>query len=63
MRIRVTDRELATILAALRNWQQTVAEKNAQEIVSPLHFADGISPLTAQEIDGLCERLNSSARQ
>jgi hypothetical protein len=61
MLIRVTDRELATLLAALRTWQRTVAEeKQAQELVSPSHFEDGISPLTAEEIDELCERLNFS---
>ena len=60
MLIRVTDRELATLLAALRTWQGTVAEKHAQELVSPSHFEDGISPLTAEEIDELCERLNFS---
>ncbi|HEV3447143.1 MAG TPA: hypothetical protein VG099_21060 [Gemmataceae bacterium] len=60
MLIRVTDRELDTLLAALRTWQRTVAEKQAQELVSPSHFEDGISPLTAEEIDELCERLNFS---
>jgi hypothetical protein len=60
MLIRVTDRELATLLAALRTWQRTVAEKQAQELVSPSYFEDGISPLTAEEIDELCERLNFS---
>jgi hypothetical protein len=60
MLIRVTDRELATLLAALRTWQRTVAEKHAQKLVSSSQFEDGISPLTAKEIDELCERLNFS---
>jgi hypothetical protein len=60
MLIHLTDRELATLLAALRTWQRTVAEEHAQELVSSSHFEDGISPLTAEEIDELCERLNFS---
>jgi hypothetical protein len=52
--VTLTDRELATVLAALRYWQD---ELDANEDVPiPEHFAEH-APLTAEEIDGLCERL------
>jgi hypothetical protein len=58
LKIGITERELATILAALRLWQQDTA-----------HIVDGDGsliaiaeeagdPLTNQEIDELCERMN-----
>jgi hypothetical protein len=58
MRNRMNDRELATVLAALRYWQQDLAEND-----SPIseHFAEH-TPLTVEEIDDLCERLNCGAR-
>lgn len=43
----LNERELATVLAALRHWQRG----------SQSHF-DGPPPLTLTEIDVLCERLN-----
>jgi hypothetical protein len=54
---RLSERELATVLAALRHWQQAVPEKDAHAY-SPLHFAS-VQPLSRSEIDTLCERLNS----
>jgi len=53
---RLTDRELATVLAALRHWQRAVPEKDAHAY-SPLHFVS-CRPLSHSEIDGLCEKLN-----
>lgn len=51
----MTPRELATVLAALRYWQ------NAQDV--PLDIYDIATeagePLTYTEIDDLCERLNT----
>jgi len=52
-------RELATVLAALRYWQR----KNPGILDTEEYFeiaSDGleIDPLTMDEIDGLCERLN-----
>lgn len=53
--MKLTDRELATILAALRYWQQDLAE-NPDGPISE-HFEEA-TPLTVEEIDELCERLN-----
>lgn len=53
----LTDRQLATVLAALRYWQQDMIEDPDTEIISP-HFEDH-EPLTAGEIDDLCEELNT----
>jgi hypothetical protein len=59
--MKLTDRELATVLAALRHFQNTVRDDPTD--VYPDHFAavdpldfDGDGPDT---IDGLCERLNA----
>ena len=57
MNVRLSDRELATVLAALRHWQQNLAD-NENEIPVADHFDDQITPLTVEEIDDLCERLN-----
>ncbi len=54
MSIAFTSRELATMLAALRYWQQDLA--NNEGPISE-HFADD-TPLTVEEIDDLCERIN-----
>ncbi len=54
----LTARELATILAALRHWQQTQAHAPVITLITAWpHFADH-PPLTAAEIDMLCQRLN-----
>jgi hypothetical protein len=50
-----TDREIATILAALRHWQATV--NDAERDVFP-HFREDIEPLSDAEIDTLCEVIN-----
>ena len=50
-----TDRELATILAALRYWQQDLAANEEGPISE--HFNEH-TPLTVDEIDDLCERIN-----
>ncbi|WP_067665535.1 hypothetical protein [Nocardia miyunensis] len=48
---RLNDREITTILAALRQFQCT-------PIHSSEHFVD-TTPLASEEIDTLCERINS----
>jgi hypothetical protein len=55
----LSDRELATVLAALRNWQRDLAvnEVQGQGRISEEHFHD-VEPLTVTEIDQLCDRLN-----
>ncbi len=50
-------RELATVLAALRLWQRALM-KDPAHVWHSEHFAGGITPLTAKEVDDLCERLN-----
>jgi hypothetical protein len=49
-----SERELATVLAALRYWQHDLAENDGP--ISE-HFTEH-SPLMVEEIDDLCERLN-----
>jgi hypothetical protein len=55
----LTDRELATVLAALRFWQDEMGPHPHASGCYPEHF-DGIEPLDAQEIDDLCDRLNTT---
>jgi len=52
----LSDRELATVLAALRFWQTDLAE--ADEIVRSLEHFQEHEPLGVTEIDELCQRLN-----
>ncbi len=61
MLVRLSNRELATVLAALRYWQSDLAE-NDDAPISPAHFDNKITPLSVDEIDSLCERLNFSGR-
>jgi hypothetical protein len=64
-------RECATVLAALRNWQLTLTnlglgDRTSKDVASALakdltnfdHFEDGTKPLSVQQIDALCERIN-----
>jgi hypothetical protein len=50
---------LATILVALRLFQKTYRDKDADSIRAdwPEHFA-GVDPLGSDDIDSLCERIN-----
>ena len=50
-----SDRDMATLLAALRHWQATV---NDDERNAFPHFAEEIEPLSDAEIDALCEVIN-----
>ncbi|MGI9376025.1 MAG: hypothetical protein ACR2PC_08030 [Tsuneonella suprasediminis] len=49
------DRELSTILAALRDHQRRHCAPDLADVASNLNRHE---PLTSDEIDGLCERLN-----
>jgi len=60
--IDLSSREIATILAALRDWQQVLIENDIASL-SPEHFGEGGIPLTVQEIDELCKRLNCEERR
>lgn len=52
----LSDREMATVLAALRYWEGECGPEDT-EAADMVHF-DGCTPLTVAEIDELCERLN-----
>jgi hypothetical protein len=49
----MTERETATVLAALRLFQEQ--REHAEHLP---HFNDDVVPLDDREIDALCERLN-----
>jgi hypothetical protein len=55
MQIKLTSRELATILAALRYWQEELSDIGFAPL--PGHFSDGITPLSNLDIDELCDHL------
>ena len=63
MTVRLTDRASATVLAALRCWQQALAANTDNIPICPDHFDDTITPLTLAEIDNLCERINTGDTQ
>jgi hypothetical protein len=60
MTISFSERELATVLAALRHWQRELSEGDDVSI-SPEHFTDRVTPLTIAEVDELCQYLNYGA--
>ena len=59
MPTQLTERQLATVLAALRHWQRDLAENDDGPISE--HFIDH-APLTVEEIDDLCEQLNCQSK-
>lgn len=54
---RLTKRELATVIVALRYWQVAIDTNGGPPISE--HFFNGVTPLTDDEIDELCDRLNA----
>jgi hypothetical protein len=61
MQIELSPREVANILAALRNWQVDALNEDLVDAFAG-HFEEH-KPLSDEEIDALCERLNSSEQQ
>ena len=61
MQVELTDREVAQLLAALRNWQTDALNEVLAEAFAG-HFEDH-APLDDDEIDALCERLNFAGEQ
>ena len=61
MQIELSEREVAQVLAALRNWQLDALNEDLVEAFAG-HFEEH-EPLTDDEIDGLCERLNFAGEQ
>ncbi len=57
MKVEMTYGELSTILAALRH-VQGMDQEEREAFGGMDHFVD-VDPLTNEEIDGLCEHLNS----
>ncbi|MCX7406601.1 MAG: hypothetical protein NTZ32_00790 [Planctomycetales bacterium] len=55
----LTSRELATTLAALRHWQQQLQRIGVAFADGLPHFSDE-TPLSVDEIDALCDRLNET---
>lgn len=57
-----SDRELATVLAAIRYWQTSISWADGPDGVPAdlLPHFEGIAngPLMLEEIDALCDRLN-----
>jgi hypothetical protein len=53
----LSDRELATVLAALRYWQNDLAVDGVESVIGGAHFQEH-EPLNVDEIDGLCEQFN-----
>ena len=53
----LTSRELATTLAALRHWQKELQREGTAFSDGFPHFSDE-TPLSVDEIDALCDRLN-----
>lgn len=59
-RIEVNDREFHTILAALRWWQEGGASECSHDGMIDEIVSNGgeVEPLTVDEVDVLCERIN-----
>ncbi len=57
--IGLSDRELATTLAALRYWQSRLIEGEDSLLFCTEHF-DEQMPLSVMEVSDLCERLNEN---
>ena len=60
MKVELSERELATVMAALRNWQIDGLNEDLGEAFSG-HFEEH-EQLTDEEIDALVERLNAEVR-
>jgi len=56
MQVELSERDVAQLLAALRNWQVDALNEDMVEEFAG-HFEDH-APLDDDEIDALCERLN-----
>ena len=54
--VELSHREIAQLLAALRNWQTDALNEDLVDAFAG-HFEDR-EPLSDDEIDALCERLN-----
>jgi len=56
MQVEIDERELGTILAALRHWQETSSRDELLDIATN---GGRFNPLTPGEVDAFCERINT----
>ncbi|HLF76729.1 MAG TPA: hypothetical protein VJB57_04495 [Dehalococcoidia bacterium] len=61
MQVELSDRDIAQLLAALRNWQTDSLNEDLADAFAG-HFEDQ-EPLSDDEIEALCERLNFAGKQ
>jgi len=61
MQVELSERDVAQLLAALRNWQTDSLNEDLADAFAG-HFEDH-EPLSDDEIDALCERLNFAGEQ
>ena len=61
MQVELSGREVANMLAALRNWQTDSLNEDLADAFAG-HFEDH-APLSDDEIDALCKRLNFAGEQ
>lgn len=57
--MRLTPRELATVLAALREWQESMEDEMFADWAKETCWFDEHEPLSPAEIADLCDRLNA----
>lgn len=55
----VSEQEHATILAALRHWQESFIHSSDAKTAFLDHFHD-VSPLVGDDVEAICERINYS---
>ena len=55
----LTDKETATILFALRYFQQEMGDEHEDNLIDPNGYFADHTPLASEEIDSLCDRMNS----
>jgi hypothetical protein len=61
--MKLTNKETATVLAALRFWQMENSRRDVNLVKAEnVGFFDECEPLTTKEIDELCTDINSSRR-
>lgn len=55
---KLDDRQLDTILAALRHWQKSLPKGVEADLLEIASRGDEHAPLSVDEIDQLCEKIN-----
>jgi len=61
--IQVTERELFTVMAALRFWQRKAAETNPTEMIIARNGGSVLHALSNVEIDNLCTQIATGYRE